>query len=104
MLLLAKSLLCLHLLGLESAALRLQLGQSGLELRHSADGDAALGQLLGGLFRQLHQGLPNNMASQDNLYNNKSDIHGKRKGTYPDQLVGQLGRVLAFLNVVTKRG
>ena len=104
MLLRSQSLLGLHLLGFKSVTSCLQLDQSGVELCHSADGDAALGQLLGSLFVQLHQGLPNNMASQDNLYNNKSDIHGKRKGTYPDQLMGQLGRVLAFLNVVTKRG
>ena len=46
-LLLAQSLLGLHPLGLQPAALRLQLGHPGLELRHSADGGAPLGQLLG---------------------------------------------------------
>jgi len=60
--LLAQSLLGLHLLGLKSAALPLQLGHLGLELRHTADRDAALGQLLGGLLGQLHQSLQKNMA------------------------------------------
>ena len=48
-LLLPKSSLGLHLLGLQSAALRLQLGHPGRELCHSAAGGASLGQLLGGL-------------------------------------------------------
>jgi len=61
-LLLAQSLLGLHLLGLKSAALPLQLGYLGLELRHTADRDAALGQLLGGLLGQLPQSLQNNTA------------------------------------------
>ena len=48
-LLLAQSLLGLHLLDLPPAALCLQVGHLGLELRHPADGGAPLGQLLSGL-------------------------------------------------------
>ena len=48
-LLLAQSLLGLHLLGLPPAALRLELGHPGLELCHPTNGGAPIGQLLGGL-------------------------------------------------------
>ena len=53
-LLLAQSLLGLHLLDLPPTALCLQLGHPGLKLRHLTDGGAPLCQLLGGLLRQLH--------------------------------------------------
>jgi len=59
---LAQSLLGLCLFGFESTALPFQLGHPGLELRHSADRHAALGQLPGGLLGQLHQSLQNNTA------------------------------------------
>ena len=49
----------------------LQLGHPGLEPRHPTDGGGPLGQLLGGLLRQLHQGLKSNYALQDNVYKNK---------------------------------
>ena len=71
-LLLAQSILGVHLVGLQLAVPRLQLGHPGLEPRHPTDGGAPLGQLLGGLLRQLHKSLKNNYALQDNACKNKS--------------------------------
>ena len=66
MLLLVQSFLGLYLPGLQLAALRLQLGHPGLEIRHPTDGGAPFGFLLGGLLRQHHQSLENNLALQRN--------------------------------------
>ena len=54
------------------AAPHLQLDHPGLEPRHPTDDGAPLGQLLGGLLRQLHKSLTNNYALQDNASKNKS--------------------------------